>query len=246
MATPPPEPGAAAHPPRGRLAAALTALAGTPDDASDIDTLLVTIARLTADTVEPVSYASITAYRAGMPTTVAASSQIAVAVDLAQYEGNEGPCLDALSNDKLVEVADVAAVMSWPGFRDTALRLGLHASLSIPLFAARGATVAALNLYARGPEPIAALSRRVRAVFDPGSIARNGPLPTVEDGERQFLSGIAAALQIRAVIQQALGVIMGHEGVSAETAYLLLRMIAVENGATLVDTATAIIQEQVA
>lgn len=244
MATPPPGPGAAAHPPQGQLAATLTALAGTPDDASDIDTLLVTIARLAADTIEPVSYASITAYRAGTPTTVAASSQIAVAVDLAQYEADEGPCLDALSKKKPVEVADVAAVMSWPGFRDTALRLGLHASLSIPLFAASGAPIAALNLYAHDPEPIAALTRRVWAVYDPGSIARNGPLPTVEEGTQQFLGGIAAAFHTRAVIQQALGVIMGHQGVPADAAYLLLRMTAVETGATLADTATVIIQQQ--
>ena len=53
MATPPPEPGAAAHPPQGQLAATQTALAGTPDDASDIDTLLVTIARLTAGHCSP-------------------------------------------------------------------------------------------------------------------------------------------------------------------------------------------------
>ena len=205
---------------------------------------LVAIAQLAADTVEPVSYASITAYRAGAPTTVAASSEIAVAVDLAQYEGGAGPCLDALSNEKPVEVADVAAVMSWPGFRDTALRLGLHASLSIPLFAASGAPIAALNLYAHDPEPIAALTRQVWAVYHPGSIARDGPLPTVEEGSKQFLSGIAAAFQTRAVIQQALGVIMGRQGVSADAAYLHLRMTAVQTGATLVDTATVIIPQQ--
>ncbi len=37
--------------------------------------------------------------------------------------------------------------MRWPGFRDTAYRLGLHTSLSIPLFAGRGEPIAALNLY---------------------------------------------------------------------------------------------------
>ena len=51
--------------------------------------------------------------------------------------------------------------MAWPGFRDTAWRLGLRASLSIPLFAASGTPIAALNLYAHDAEPMAALTRRV-------------------------------------------------------------------------------------
>ena len=37
--------------------------------------------------------------------------------------------------------------MTWPGFREAATAMGLHASLSIPLFAGSGAPIAALNLY---------------------------------------------------------------------------------------------------
>jgi hypothetical protein len=73
------------------LATTLATPAGTPDDASEIETLLVTTARLVADVVEPVSYASVTATRAGAPTTVAASSHLALEVDLAQYADQAGP-----------------------------------------------------------------------------------------------------------------------------------------------------------
>src|SRR4051812_17379641 len=221
-----------AIPPQGPLAATLTTLAGTPDDGSQIDGMLVAIARLAADIVEPVSYASITAIRAGAPTTVATSSQIALAVDLAQYADATGPCMDALGGE-LVDVPDVAAVMAWPGFRDTAWQLGLRASLSIPLFAASGAPIAALNLYAHHPEPMAPLTRRVWAAYDTSSHADNARLPTLPTGSQQLLTGITAAFHIRDLIQQALGVIMARQQVTAETAYLILRTTAADTGATM-------------
>jgi hypothetical protein len=244
MTTPRQEPADPAQSPAGQLADTLSTLAGTPDDASNIDELLITIARLTADMVEPVSYASVTANRAGAPTTVAASSQLAYDVDLAQYADRGGPCLDALSDGKPVDVPDVAAVMAWPGFRDVAWQLGLRASLSIPLFAASGAPIAALNLYAHDPDPMIALTRRVWALYDTECNHDHDRLPAVQDGSRQILAGLAAAFDIRTVIQQALGTIMARHEVTADTAYLILRAKAAETGATLVATATAAIQEQ--
>lgn len=243
MTTPPYRPANLAQPPPGRLAETLSALAGTPDDSSRIDEVLTTIAQLAADLVEPVSYASITVNRYGALTTVAASSRLAYDVDLAQYADQTGPCLDALSDGKPVDVPNIAAVMDWPGFRDTAWRLGLRASLSIPLFAASGAQIAALNLYAHDPDPMTALTRRVWALYDTGHQDHNG-LPTVQDGSRQILDGLAAAFDIRAVIQQALGVIMARDQVDADTAYLILRAKAAAADATLMTTATAVLQEQ--
>jgi hypothetical protein len=244
MTTPPHWPASPAQPPPGQLAETLTTLAGTPDDALNIDELLITIARLTAGLVEPVSYASITANRAGAPTTVAASSQLAYEVDLAQYADRAGPCLDALSDGKPVEVPDVAAIMAWPGFRDTAWRLGLRASVSIPLFAASGHPIAALNLYAHDPDPMTALTRRVWALYDAGSLDHNDRLPTVQEGSQQLLAGIATAFDVRDLIQQALGAIMARHQVTADTAYHILRARAAEIGATLPATAATVVHEQ--
>src|SRR5690349_16440825 len=190
--------------------------------------MLVDIARLAADIVEPVSYASVTAIRAGAPTTVATSSEIALAVDLAQYTDATGPCLDALSGTPVdvPDIADVAAVMAWPGFRDTAWQLGLRASLSIPLFAASGAPVAALNLYAHHREPMATLTRHVWAAYHTTPHTDNDRLPSLPAGSQQLLTGITAAFHVRDLIQQALGVIMARQQVTARTAYLILRTTA--------------------
>ncbi len=73
------------------LTQSLITLADTPDDQSAMQSQLVAIAQLVADHVEPVSYASVTAYRESAFTTVAASSDIATAVDEAQYAEQSGP-----------------------------------------------------------------------------------------------------------------------------------------------------------
>ncbi|MEV4618813.1 GAF and ANTAR domain-containing protein [Asanoa sp. NPDC049573] len=231
------QPPAGPHHPAGALAGALATLAGTPDDNVGIDAQLVLIVRLAADLVEPVSYASVTAEGAGPPTTVAASSQLALDVDAAQYADSSGPCLDALRDAKAVEVPDIGAVMAWPQFRDVAWNLGLRASLSIPLFAGSGVPVAALNLYAHDPEPMTELTRHVRALYDgePGDHGHE-----TRPGCAQLLAGIATALHTRDLIQQAIGVVMARDHVAADTAYLTLRVRAAEIGKSLPDVAVEV------
>lgn len=226
------------------LTACLTALAGTPDDASWVNCQLMTIAQLSAELITPVAYASITAYRDDAVTTVATSSDIALAVDQAQYADEAGPCLDALDTASPIAVPDVASTMLWPGFRDSAYRLGIAASLSIPLFAGRGAAVAALNLYGREPNSLASLTAAVWAAYDPHGPATNASGNGLDHGGEALIAGLTGAFAVRARIQQAIGVIMAVTHRTADAAYLILRMRAAETGATLTDTATAAITEQ--
>ena len=122
---------------RGRLDDTLVTLAGTPDDHSSVEGDLIAIAQLSAARIAAVSYASVTARHVGAYTTVAASNDIAVAVDEAQYADNKGPCLDTLDGGSPTSVPRIDATMIWPGFRDAAYKLGLRSSLSIPVFAGR-------------------------------------------------------------------------------------------------------------
>jgi hypothetical protein len=223
------------------LTACLAALAGTPDDASWISCQLVTIAQLSADLIEPVAYASVTAHRDDAVTTVATSSEVALAVDRAQYADQAGPCLDALHSASPVAVPDVAATMRWPGFRDSAYRLAISASLSIPLFAGRGTAIAALNLYSRDRNSLAPLTAAAWAAYDPGSPGTTARGNGLDHGGEALVAGLAGAFAVRAGIQQAIGAIMAATHRTADAAYLVLRLRAAERGATLTDTATAVL-----
>jgi hypothetical protein len=232
--------------PRGPLAKALVALAGTPDDAPGLDRQLDEIAQLAADSVAAADYASITALRDDDYLTVAASSRLAEAVDQAQYAEQAGPCLQSLAEDAPVTVPEIPATMAWPGFHEAAARMGLHASVSIPLFTGSGTTIAVLNLYGRDAGAMAPLIAGVWAVFDPDK-----PLPTddrqpLDAGAEDLLTGFAEALSVRATIQLALSTIMTRTGAGARQAYLQLRLHAAEAGVSLPGAAGTVVARDLA
>jgi hypothetical protein len=222
----------------------LIALAGTPDDASWIDCQLLTIVQLSADLMTSVTYASVTAYRADAMTTVAVSSDIAREIDQAQYDDSAGPCLDALDDASPIAVPDIPATMQWPGFRETAYRLGIKASLSIPLFAGSGTAIAALNLYSHDPKGLAPLSAAVRTTYDPPVGPDTSAAPGLDDGGDALIAGLVGAFAVRARIQQAIGMVMATTHRGADAAYLVLRLRAAETGASLIDTASAVMAER--
>ncbi len=237
MTTPHRPPGDTPQRPHGPLASGIVTLAGTPDDASDIDTHLVTIARLAADTLPPVTYASITAVRDGNHSTVAASSELAIAVDQAQYADQSGPCIDALQGTP-VGVDNIAATMRWPGFRGQAARIGLKASLSVPLFAGSGTTIAVLNLYGHDPVTMIPLTARVWAVYDNDPVPDRDPdVPPMDAAGEDLIIGLEAAFEVRAVIQRAIGVLMAEQRCTSEDAYLVLRGRAARAGISLEEIA---------
>ena len=225
------------------LAAALVALAMTPDDAIDLDARLSKLAQLVVDRVAAVEYASVTAARDGAYATVATTGELAMAVDQAQYEDEDGPCLRSLDKKHPVGVRDIDRTIKWPGFRQTALALGLHASVSIPVFGGSGDTIAALNLYGRDAAAMAPLIAGIPAIFDPDL-----PLPADRDdlqpldaGGEELLTGFAEALAARSTIQLALGIIAGHTGVPAKDAYIDLRLRAADAGVALLTAAETVI-----
>jgi GAF domain/ANTAR domain len=229
----------------GSLGEHLVTLAGTPDDDPAVPADLIIIAQLATDRIVAVSYASITRYQPGGWVTVAASSDLALAVDEAQYADGAGPCLETLDTGHVTEVPDISATMAWPGFRDTASALGLRASLSIPLFAARGTAIAALNLYSHDPAAMRPLSRIVESVY---GLDETDPPPepsrNLGAGAKSLLAGLTGAFAVRAILQQAIGVLMAETAASADQAYDALCRRAVDTGIALPQAASRVITGQ--
>jgi hypothetical protein len=229
----------------GPLAEALVVLAGTPDDMPSIDAQLRTIVQLAADRVAAADYASVTALRDDVYTTVATSSELADAVDRAQYAEQRGPCLQSLAEEAPVTVPDVTKTMNWPRFRQTAVDLGMHASVSVPLFAGSGTTIAVLNLYGRDAAAMAPLIAGVWAVYDPDrpAPADRDDVPPPDPGGEELLAGFAEARAVRATIQLALSVIMDRAHISDRDAYLRLRLYAADTGVSLPAAASRVISK---
>jgi hypothetical protein len=220
----------------GLLQDRLVRLAGTPDDSSRIGTDLIVVAQLAASLIDAIDHASVTARSGGAYVTVAASSDVAVDVDQAQYDDKAGPCLEALEAEYPAAVPDIAAVMTWPGFRDTAVQLGLKTSLSIPLFAGSGTTIATLNLYSSESGALTPLTAAVWAAYDPDG-ADPWSRDALDPGGRELTAGLIGAMGLRSMIQRAIDVLAAGTDASPDRAYLALRMRAAEAGVSLTDAA---------
>jgi hypothetical protein len=220
----------------------LIVLAGTPDGDHAVPRDLIAIAQLAADRIAAVDYASVTGQQGDGYTTVAASAELARAVDQAQY-ADGGPCVEALDSGDPTVVEDISAVMRWPGFRETAIGIGLRASLSIPLFAGRGTPIAALNLYGRDSEAMRRLSAAVLSVYDPARVAWDAR-DDLDRGAGGLIAGLNGAFAVRAVVQQAIGVVMAITADDPAAAYASLCLRATESGVTLTQAATQVVSGQ--
>jgi hypothetical protein len=217
-------------------------LAGTPDDSSWIECQLVGIAQFAAE-LGAVSATSVTAYRDDCQITVAGSSNVALTADEIQRAAEAGPSLAALDSGSPIAVPGAGATQ-WPEYREAAARLGIWASLSVPLFAGRGIPIAVLNLYGCDPDAMAHLTTAVYQVYDPDGTASRPNTGALDHGGTGLVAGLAGAFTVRGLIQRAIGMLMTDTHRTPDAAYLLLRLRAAETGATLRDTAVAVIAER--
>ncbi|MEU0051824.1 GAF and ANTAR domain-containing protein [Streptomyces sp. NPDC006184] len=163
----------------------------------------------------------ITLERQGRPLTVVSSGVGASDLDEAQYGQDDGPCLQSLRTGEEVEVADMLDEERWGPYPAYAAACGTRSSLSLPI-AAHTHTAGALNLYspkAFGFADADLTGLRALAAQATGAIAL---AQRIADAQ-QYADDLRTAMESRAVIDQAIGVIMGRQRCRAEEAFDLLR-----------------------
>jgi GAF domain-containing protein len=178
----------------------------------------------------------------GKATTAVSTQPTAVAVDQAQYDADRGPCLEAFREARVHRVDDVRAERRWPEFADAAAAHGVLSSLSLPLVI-RGEGIGALNLYSGEPRHFTEDHEAGGAEFASGAaVALASALAYWEQADRA--EGLAKAMQSRAVIEQAKGVIIASTGVSPEEAFELLRAQSQSENRKLREIAVEIVEAQ--
>ena len=172
--------------------------------------------------VEVVGFdaATISARHAGDDlVTVAATDQRLIELDDAQYASGEGPCLTVLEPQEPLYVEDAAvADARWAHFSDTAAHLGVHSTLSVHVPVDVADVAASLNLYARRRVELDAQQRRVAEGYAEQLAAA---LQSVEafKATARLASELAEAMRSRAVIEQAKGILMADEQITADQAF---------------------------
>jgi GAF domain-containing protein len=219
----------------GNLTELQQALLGTQTLEQFLQELATLAARLVTDGVS----CGMTMGSAGRPATVACSDPLAAEIDEVQYQLGDGPCLHAMRSGDRVRIHDTADRARWPRFEAAAQARGIRSCLALPLIG-DGKPVGALNLYARGV-----------AAFGPGQARRAGNLAENASGALSLMlrlatyseltSQLRASLTSRAVIYQAIGVIMAQERCTQARAFEILRTASQHSNVKLRDVASAVV-----
>ena len=138
-------------------------------------------------------------------------------VERAQYNTGDGPCCDALRTGTVMVIESTLDAVRWHEFARVAAKFGVRSTMSLPLIAGAN-TLGALNVYAD-----------VDAAFGPAEIDSGkhfagqaawllANTQAYWDARTQF-ENLRAALEHRAAIEQAKGMIMAATGCSPEIAF---------------------------
>ena len=182
--------------------------------------------------------------RLALIAALAASHPFVAEIDEIQYETvNEGPCITAALDRRTVRSGSLGGESLWPHFGPRVGRLGVHSVLSLPLLISER-TVGAINVYARMKDAFDERAVELGELFaSPAAVAVHNA--QVLSRAFELTQQLQAALTSRPVVDQAIGLIRGRTGVSAEEAMGHLRKLSSASGRRLVDVAGTLVDEAV-
>jgi GAF domain-containing protein len=188
--------------------------------------------------------ATVTARQEKDTATIAATDQRLVALDDAQYETDEGPCLAVLDPHDPIFLDNASEPDDrWQHFARTAAHLGIHSSLSMHLPVDSDGLAASLNLYSHSQK---ALSEGEVAAAVPFAEQLAAAIQSV-DAHRstaKLAQNMAEAMRSRAVIEQAKGMLMSERRIGADEAFEQLVKLSQHANVKLRDLARRLVDER--
>jgi len=173
---------------------------------------------------------------------VGATDGRAAAMEAAQEEMGEGPCVDSLVTDQIVSTDDLLEDGRWPQLRDQIGQLGVRAILGVPLHVGP-TTVGSLNVYRFRPGPwqpsdldaIAAFGRVVEELLATAMVARE---------RHTIVDQLTSALANRVTIERAVGVVMASQDLDPVRAFDALRRSARSRRVRVAEVAAEVVADR--
>ena len=216
-------------------AAALAEAARVLRRPEDLDATLTTLVTVVRDSTPGIDHAGISlAHRDGRIETRAATDEVVNALDQAQYDAGEGPCLYAMDADAVVRVEHARHEQRWPAFIAVAAEMGLRSQLGVRLHS-DSTTFGALNLYSFSSDTLSDEVVQMGELFA-------AHIATVLGHARQ-IENLSAALTTRKVIGMALGLVMARHRLDEDTAFAYLTRVSASTETKLRDVAADVVAQ---
>jgi PAS domain S-box-containing protein len=182
---------------------------------------------------------SVSLFEQGRPRVGGVSAPWVLAVDEAQYELQDGPCVAALADGDWHVVEDLDEDTRWPRFAAQAVEQGVLSVLAVPLLV-RGARLGVLNVYATARESLSGdaltVARRLAEIC--AVLLANAQ---TLDASRRLSTELQQALVSRATVDMAKGVLMARLDLDPDTAFEALRDLSQRRHMKLRDLAAEIV-----
>jgi len=207
----------------------------------DLEQGLTEITGIAARGVPGAEAVSTTMLRGEKPFTAAYSGEMAMRADELQYAEDYGPCMDAGRGGVVLRIDDMLSETRWPRYVARVREEGVRSSLSVPL-PYQGNHIGALNIYSSR----AAAFASTESLSAGRDVAEAIAVAVVNADAHHRLGEQARNLQLametRAVIEQAKGVLMAQRRVDAEAAFEILRDASQRYNRKLREIATGIVE----
>jgi GAF domain-containing protein len=230
------------------LQAGIGGLAGLVADSVGLAELLTEVAGFAVRAIPGADGAGVTLLRVdrvdNMVEALAASAPFVAEIDHIQYQTlKEGPCITAALERRTVRSGSLGGETMWPRFGPRVGRLGVHSALSLPLLLP-GQVVGAINVYAHAKDVFDEHAAELGELFaKPAAVAVHNAQILAQ--AMTLTAQLQTALSTRPVIDQAIGLLRGRSGHSAEDAFTQLRAISQSEHRKLADVAQHIVDEAV-
>ncbi len=185
----------------------------------DLAAMQTKIALIATETVPGCDMASITVLRHGNPTTPAFTAKTALLLDETQYQLGDGPCLAAIRH-RGAEHVTTTSDDRWPAFLAVAADHGILATFSVPL-GNEETVMGALNMYSKTQAQYDDAARDVGCSFaDQLGVAV--ATATLYAESYELSRQLQQAMESRAVIEQAKGILMAAQRCGPDAAFQIL------------------------
>jgi GAF domain-containing protein len=202
-------------------ASALDALLRVRFGEGGLQEVLTRLAHVARETLPGAHEVSVTLVRGERPFTAAYTGQLALDADELQYARGYGPCIDAGLSGQVLRIDDMRTETRWPDYTSRVIGSGVLSSLSMPL-PLQTHVVGALNIYATVPYAFEADQEALAGELA-GYLAVSTANALLHADATREAEEMRGAMATRAVIEQAIGVVMALERCDAEAAFAVLR-----------------------
>ncbi|HLL66715.1 MAG TPA: GAF and ANTAR domain-containing protein [Micromonosporaceae bacterium] len=206
---------------------------------TDLDGVLGRIAELAKRSLPGAREVSVTLVGGKGARTAAYTGNLALVLDEWQYEGGHGPCLEAAATTATLPISDMTAEDRWSDWTRRAADAGARSSLSVGL-PVHEAVTGALNIYSTEPnafdEPTIVLAQTF-AGYAAVALAN----AHLYDATATLAKHMQAAMDSRAVIEQAKGIVMSQRHCTADEAFRFLTRASQDTNRKLRDVAAELV-----